>query len=116
VARELVVPVMRDGRIMAMIGVGNKPENYTRQDIETVAIFADLIWDIAERKRDEEAQRDSERKLLTLIDLNWKPVWQSWRKFRRARFLTTRCFPTSRRESLMSLRASKNSPGFDPLS
>jgi len=68
VVRELVVPVMRDGRIMAVLGIGNKPENYTRQDIETVSIFADLIWDIAERKRAEEAQRDSERKLRTLID------------------------------------------------
>ncbi len=68
VIRELVVPVMRDDRIMAIIGVGNKAQNYTRQDIETVSVFADLIWDVAERKRAEEAQRESERKLRALVD------------------------------------------------
>ncbi|MRR07140.1 MAG: PAS domain S-box protein, partial [Deltaproteobacteria bacterium] len=68
VVRELVVPVMRDGRILAILGVGNKPEDYTCQDIETVSMFADLIWDVAERKRAEESQRESERKLSTLID------------------------------------------------
>jgi len=53
VIRELVVPVMRGDQIMAILGVGNKPGNYTDQDLETVSIFADLVWEIAERKRAE---------------------------------------------------------------
>ena len=53
VVRELVVPVMRGDKIVAILGVGNKPENYTDHDLETVSIFADLAWEIAERKQAE---------------------------------------------------------------
>ena len=51
VLRELVVPVTRGGRVVAILGVGNKPQEYTETDVSTVSIFADLAWDIAEKKR-----------------------------------------------------------------
>ncbi len=54
VLRELVVPVMRGEKIMAILGVGNKPGDYDEKDVETVALLADLAWEIAERKRAEE--------------------------------------------------------------
>jgi C4-dicarboxylate-specific signal transduction histidine kinase len=54
VIRELVLPVMRDNRIVAILGVGNKADDYTRHDVETVSLLGDLAWDIAERKRAEE--------------------------------------------------------------
>jgi two-component system, cell cycle sensor histidine kinase and response regulator CckA len=57
VIRELVVPVMRGDTITAILGVGNKPSDYTRQDVETVAQLADQAWDIAERKRSGETTR-----------------------------------------------------------
>ncbi len=55
VIRELVVPVFRGEQIVAILGVGNKPQDYTERDVETVSSLADLAWDIAERKRAEEA-------------------------------------------------------------
>jgi PAS domain S-box-containing protein len=55
VIRELVVPVIRGEKIKAILGVGNKPTDYTQEDVETVSLFADLAWEIAERKRAEEA-------------------------------------------------------------
>jgi PAS domain S-box-containing protein len=54
VQRELVVPVMRSDLIVAILGVGNKPENYDENDVTLVANFADLAWDIAERKQAED--------------------------------------------------------------
>lgn len=66
VIRELVVPVLRGDSIVALLGVGNKPEDYTDQDVETVAVLADLAWDIAERKRAEEALRQSEQERLRI--------------------------------------------------
>ena len=53
--RELVVPVFRGGLIVAMLGVGNKPDAYTDVDVETVTLLADLAWDIAERRRTQES-------------------------------------------------------------
>ncbi len=51
VVRELVVPVFRRDRLVAILGVGNKQVDYTTSDIETVSLLADLAWDISERKR-----------------------------------------------------------------
>jgi PAS domain S-box-containing protein len=57
VLRELVVPILRDDRVVAILGVGNKPTDYDEKDVELVAHFADVAWEIAERKRAEEALR-----------------------------------------------------------
>jgi len=54
VVRELVVPIMRQDRIVAVLGVGNKRENYTKRDIQVVSFFADVAWEIAEHKQAEE--------------------------------------------------------------
>ena len=37
VMRELVVPVMKAGKMVAILGVGNKPVDYTEKDIDTVS-------------------------------------------------------------------------------
>ncbi|MBN1805382.1 MAG: PAS domain S-box protein [Sedimentisphaerales bacterium] len=63
VIRELVVPVIQDDKILAILGVGNKATDYVRQDVEMVSLLADLAWNIAERRRAEEALQDSENKL-----------------------------------------------------
>jgi PAS domain S-box-containing protein len=63
VKRELVVPTMRDGRIVSILGVGNKPSSYDEKDVELVAYVADVIWSIVERKRDEEQLRGYQRQL-----------------------------------------------------
>jgi PAS domain S-box-containing protein len=54
VIRELVVPIVRMGRVVALMGVGNKPRAYTAYDTRLVTLLSDLAWDIAERKRAEE--------------------------------------------------------------
>src|SRR5208283_4870759 len=62
VVRELVAPVMREGKVVAIFGVGNKPVDYTEGDAETVSYLADVTWEILERRRAEEALRASEEK------------------------------------------------------
>jgi PAS domain S-box-containing protein len=67
ILRELVVPVMRGGKIVSVLGVGNRPYDYNDQDIEQVSSLADLAWDIAERKRAEEELRKSEEKFSKIF-------------------------------------------------
>jgi GAF domain-containing protein len=50
VIRELVVPVLRGDKILAILGVGNKAADYDQADVEAVPLLADLAWDVAERK------------------------------------------------------------------
>jgi PAS domain S-box-containing protein len=68
VIRELVVPILRGDQIVAILGVGNKPEDYTQRDIEVARLFADLAWDIAERKRSEDRIKESERRYRSTLD------------------------------------------------
>ena len=68
VIRELVVPVLRGGKIKAILGVGNKPSDYTEQDVQAISLLADLAWEVAERKQAEEALQDEKDKLQLIID------------------------------------------------
>lgn len=49
--RELVVPILRDGLIVAILGVGNKTQNYTQKDVDLVTYFADTAWELVRRKQ-----------------------------------------------------------------
>ena len=68
VVRELVVPVFRDDSIVAILGVGNKDQDYTDYDVEAAAYLADATWDIVERKRIDQALRESDKRFRTLIE------------------------------------------------
>ncbi len=48
--RELVVPIFRGDKIVAILGVGNKATDYDETDVAVVAQFADMAWEIAARK------------------------------------------------------------------
>lgn len=68
VIRELVVPVFRGEKIVALLGVGNKPQSYTPQDVEAVSLLADLAWSLVENKRAEKALLESEKKYRSIVE------------------------------------------------
>jgi len=70
VIRELVVPVSRDGKLKAILGVGNKSSDYVEEDVETISLLADIAWEFAERKLAEETLRSLNRKLLAISNCN----------------------------------------------
>ena len=75
VVRELVVPIFRENKIVAIIGVGNKPSDYDEYDVEAVSLLGDLSWDITERKRAEERLRDQMQFTTTLLETIPIPVF-----------------------------------------
>jgi len=68
VIRELVVPIMRSDRIVAILGVGNKPVDYDDKDIDAISYLADVAWEITERKRAEARLSDSEERYRMVFD------------------------------------------------
>lgn len=66
--RILAVPVIRDDKVVAVLGLGNKPFDYTRQDAKMVSYLADITWEIVLQKRSDEALRKSEGKYRLLFD------------------------------------------------
>ncbi len=55
--RLLSVPVVADGAVRMMTGVGNKAHEYTPYDVETVQLIGNETWRIVRRQRTELALR-----------------------------------------------------------
>ncbi|WP_158269655.1 PAS domain S-box protein [Desulfonatronum sp. SC1] len=53
VVREMVVPVMRHDTVVAIMGVGNKPVDYTQEDLNALTFLADVTWEVITRKQAE---------------------------------------------------------------
>ncbi|MBJ6725937.1 PAS domain S-box protein [Geomesophilobacter sediminis] len=68
VVRELAVPIFRSDRVVAVFGVGNRPIDYTDEDLDVVTRFADFAWDVAERLRVEESLRESNERFASAFE------------------------------------------------
>jgi diguanylate cyclase (GGDEF)-like protein len=64
--RELVVPVTRGDQVVSVLGVGNKPTDYTERDVGVVAYLADLLWELAKRKQAEQNLSELQARLNLL--------------------------------------------------
>ena len=54
VNRHLSVPVFEEGKIVAVVGVGNKEEHYDQSDIRQLSLFMSSMWEILKRQEAEE--------------------------------------------------------------
>jgi diguanylate cyclase (GGDEF)-like protein len=70
VKREAVVPTMRNGKVVAVLGVGNKDSPYSNEDVELISYIADIVWTIVERERADERilELNAELERLAMTD------------------------------------------------
>jgi diguanylate cyclase (GGDEF)-like protein/PAS domain S-box-containing protein len=68
VIRDLVVPVFRGGKVVSILGIGNKPSDYTEKDVAAVAYIADVVWEIVKRKQTEQSLNEMNSRLRLLGD------------------------------------------------
>jgi PAS domain S-box-containing protein len=61
--REVVVPIFRAGKLVAILGMGNKEASYTTEDVSTISFLADMAWEIAERRRVEQQREELQLQL-----------------------------------------------------
>ena len=76
IVRELTVPISRDDQIVAIMGVGNKAQEYSANDVEIVTTLADFAWDIVQHKQAEIAISKSEELFRTMM--NWTYDMEIW--------------------------------------
>ncbi len=53
ISRTLVVPMIHAGKVMAILGVGNKPSDYNDDDLKLLRTLTSIASDIVSRKRAE---------------------------------------------------------------
>ncbi|AGX88631.1 PAS domain S-box protein [Candidatus Symbiobacter mobilis] len=49
--RLLSVPVIENGKVVMLAGVGNRPDPYTEQDVQTVQLIINAVWRIVHQRR-----------------------------------------------------------------
>lgn len=76
VVREMIIPILRNERVVATLGLGNKPQDFNDIDVEVVSTYADFAWDVIEHKRSDMAILQSEEKFRTLAE--WTYDWEKW--------------------------------------
>lgn len=106
--REIVIPVLRKDKVVAILGVGNKPYDYKESDIEVVTLLADLAWDIAERKLVEESLLQTSQRLTRAQASAGVGVWD-WD------ILAEKWYWSKELCELIGLDADSTKPGMDVL-
>lgn len=67
--RRLVsVPVIENGKVVLIAGVGNKTTDYTQFDVETVLLIASKVWRIVQRNRAERELEQYHHQLAHLVE------------------------------------------------
>ncbi len=66
--RYLGVPIIENGAVCMVIGVGNKPTAYDETDIRELQLLGNDLWRMVMRRRTEEALRESEAHYRTLFE------------------------------------------------
>ena len=66
----MTVPIFQNDCVVGVIGLANKETDFEETDILQVSLLTEAVWKVTERKRMEEALRESERRFreLSIID------------------------------------------------
>ncbi|MCB0753171.1 MAG: PAS domain S-box protein, partial [Ignavibacteriae bacterium] len=67
--RQVIVPVFKKNKIVAIIGIGNKPTNYVNEDVYVMEIFGNVAWTIYEKQFANETLIKSEQKNKAILGL-----------------------------------------------
>ena len=68
IVRELVIPIIRNEKLVAVLGIANKPHDYAQHDLDVAARLADYAWDITERKQMEIALETERNQLVQRVE------------------------------------------------
>ncbi|GAP07801.1 protein containing PAS domain S-box [Anaerolinea thermolimosa] len=68
IRRYLGTPVFSNGKIVAVVGVGNKEQEYDDTDAIQLALLMDGIWKAAERRQAEALRSESEARYEAIVE------------------------------------------------
>ncbi|MCP4119487.1 MAG: transporter substrate-binding domain-containing protein [Desulfobacteraceae bacterium] len=66
--RYMNVPIFDHGKIVVVVGMGNKETDYDSSDLRQVNLLAHGMWRLIQRKKAEQAMRKSEKRFQDLVE------------------------------------------------
>ncbi|MBF0353260.1 MAG: PAS domain S-box protein [SAR324 cluster bacterium] len=76
-SRLISVPIIENGKTLMLMGVGNKPTDYTELEVETVQLIANDIWRIVQRRRSLEEIQAYQQQLEQLVEARTRELLQA---------------------------------------
>jgi PAS domain S-box-containing protein len=73
--RTLVIPVIRAGKVIAVLSLGNKNNNYDDNDVRIIRDFENLTWETIVRKRAEEGLINERNKAKNILEGTNAGTW-----------------------------------------
>lgn len=73
ILRHMNVPVLDQGKIVIVAGVGNKESPYNESDVRQLILLMEGMWHILRRKKTGEELRDSEEKYRSVFENSGSP-------------------------------------------
>lgn len=77
VRNDIIIPVVENKKVVMLAGVGNKIQDYSDIDVETLKLIANTTWRIAQRKRtikklkDQKYLFDTTQKIAKIASWEW---------------------------------------------
>ncbi|NCB18577.1 MAG: PAS domain S-box protein [Bacteroidia bacterium] len=75
ISREMVVPVKRGGKVVAIVGVANKEAPYDNNDADILVSLADIVWEVLQGNIRRDQLAKSEEKYRRITDNITDVVW-----------------------------------------
>jgi PAS domain S-box-containing protein len=63
----LITPMFENDKIVGVVAVGNKETDYLDADVMQLTVLMDIVWKALDKKKSDDALRESEEKLNTLF-------------------------------------------------
>ena len=71
----MTVPVFMNGRIVAVVGLGNKADGYDQTDVLQLSLLMETVWKTVEIKKGEERLRESESRYRSLFNQSFVGIF-----------------------------------------
>ena len=65
--RDMEVPIIENDKVVAIIGVANKPFEYTQYDVDLLQSFSMIFWSVLQRKKESQKLIDTTQQYQSLI-------------------------------------------------
>lgn len=75
VEKHMSAPVFQDGEIVAIMGVGNKEDDYAKLDSDLLSLTASNVWNIYRRKKAERDLIESEGRYRQLVETSSDAIY-----------------------------------------
>lgn len=70
----LSIPVLSEGQVVAVVGLCNKPSDFTREDIVALELLMNTVWPMVELRHQQQLLRDSEERFRQLFETSMDAI------------------------------------------